>query len=103
MGNKEVSRKPGIGILRELFEEICDKRNSYRKIGKVYGVSDNAVRKRFKTEGWELPKLKKWRCEYECDYCGSRFEDDISRRNDSRHWVQYCNKECMDNGRRKKV
>lgn len=81
--------------LKDVYQLIKEWKESYTSMWRKLGISDNGVRKRLKSAGYELPKKKKWLREYECKECKAKFIDDVSREKDSRTWIQFCNRECM--------
>lgn len=87
--------------IKQYYDDLVARRTSYSKIGRECGVSDNAVRKRFKTRGRELPKIIRGTRKYKCDYCGTEFIDDASRERNSRHGNFYCNNQCRGYASRK--
>lgn len=99
---RKTKWKPqSIEHIKELYQEIVDWYSTYKSIWDSLGVSDNAVRKRFKTEGWELPQKNRPQIEFECDHCGKKFMREYNTLNDSRHGFHYCNKQCKDAGYKK--
>ena len=63
-------KKPNKEEVEKLFEEV-KKGLSYKEAGRRYEVSDNAIRKRFKTAKFYLPEKKVFgKMEFTCAECG---------------------------------
>lgn len=68
---RKVKDRPSIETLRKLLEE-----HSFLEVGRMYGVSDNAVRKWFRLAG-ENPPTRKPKKVYTCSLCPKEIRKSI--------------------------
>lgn len=54
----KIPRKLKFSIDRQILQDLINKKTPFTTIGKTYGVSDNAIRKRCKLLGIEIPRRK---------------------------------------------
>lgn len=99
------SKKPNKDIIEQLYISIKICETNFVKVWKEYWVSDNAVRKWFKTAWYEpiTKKIETW--SIRCTYCSKpyvRREWGWIQDNKKKHFNNYCSRPCADRAKSEK-
>ena len=89
--------KPWKQEILDLYESIKTKKITFVEAGKKYWVSDNAVRKWFKTEWLDKIKIEKPSWVFNCSHCWKSFikrEWGWLSNNKDKNYNNYCSVEC---------
>jgi len=101
---KPKSKKPSLEKLKELYENIKNKKTSYVQVWREYWVSDNAIRKWFKTAWFELIKKNKPSVVVTCHYCGKEYKQEynVLEQNKKNKQHNYCSTFCRDEAQKER-
>ena len=77
---------------KDILDMILIEGKNYSELGRMYGVSDNAIRKWIKADGYELPKKQKQSVSVECSNCNKSFQKENNRFEGVKN--HFCSRDC---------